>query len=74
MGKLVSANGERIIDEVKPTLPPTHWATWANAEGGELFNGTQGEAVSVLINFLKTRGMSEGFECGMGKRQEETVN
>ena len=75
MGKLVSANGEPVvIDEVKPKLTPTHWATWANVEGGELFNGTQGEAISVMINFLKLRGMSDGFQCGMGKREEETVN
>ena len=45
----------------------THWASWANGDGGELFNGSQAQCVGVMAGFLHRHGMSAGFECGMGK-------
>lgn len=72
MGKLRIASEEDMI--IKPK--PTHWASYTvpknlGVEGhGALFNGTQDQAVATLIQFARDFGQQEGFECGMGKREE----
>ncbi len=68
MGKMRLADEDMII---KPKT--THWASFAFAEEGALFNGSQAEAIAVLIQFCKDHGHKEGFECGMGKK-DESVN
>lgn len=57
--------------ETGPAPKPTHWAVWTDGKGGEMFNGTQAQAIGVLVGFLHRHGMNKGFECGFGKRTEE---
>ena len=73
MGKLKRTDSGLLVDSSLDTpskLPPTHWVTWTDSEGGELFNGTQGQCIGVLVGFLQRRGMNKGFQCGMGPREE----
>lgn len=77
-GLLVGADAAQVAKKAEPT----HWVTWTGTDSkgeecGALFNGSQAEAIGVLVGFLQRHGMSNGFQCGMGKREEgpqETVN
>lgn len=74
MGRLKRTDSGLIVDAALDTpskLPATHWAVWSDNEGGEQFNGTQGQCIGVLAGFLQRRGMNKGFQCGMGAREEK---